>query len=124
VLVTDNGGEHWTRRLDGREAAQLVLEAAKADGDKRTIRAAKWLVSGGPDKPLLDLLVIDPPRDVVVLIFTNLILLPVLLSYAGVSARAAARSQPAHGNRRFGAIPRKPVLVRSSIFNIEGIGCN
>jgi photosystem II stability/assembly factor-like uncharacterized protein len=66
VLATDDGGEHWARRLDGRRAAQLALEAAQAGGDKRAIRAAKWLVSDGPDKPLLDLLVIDPLQVVVV----------------------------------------------------------
>jgi photosystem II stability/assembly factor-like uncharacterized protein len=66
VLATDDGGEHWTRRLDGRHAARLALEAAQASGDKQAIRAAKLLLADGPDKPLLDLLVIDPQQVVVV----------------------------------------------------------
>jgi photosystem II stability/assembly factor-like uncharacterized protein len=66
VLATDDGGEHWRRRLDGRRGAQLALEAAEASGHKRAIRAAKLLVADGPDKPLLDLLVINPRRVLVV----------------------------------------------------------
>ena len=38
-----------------------------------------------------------------VLIFTNLVLLPILLSYTGVSARAAARSLQADSGERRGA---------------------
>lgn len=66
VLATDDSGEHWTRRLDGRRAAELALEAAQAGSDKGALRAAKWLVADGPDKPLLDLLVVDPRQVVVV----------------------------------------------------------
>lgn len=62
VLVTADGGKAWTRRLDGRRAAQIVLEAARATGDAKAIQDAERLQADGPDKPLLDLLVIDARR--------------------------------------------------------------
>lgn len=65
VLATQDGGSRWTRQLDGRRAAQIVLEAARASGDAKRIAEAERLVADGPDKPLLDL-VIDPKRVLVV----------------------------------------------------------
>jgi len=66
VLATDDGGEHWVRRLDGRTAAQRALEDAKAGGDERALKDAEQLVTDGPDKPLLDLVVFDAQRLLVV----------------------------------------------------------
>jgi len=66
VLVTADGGETWERRLDGRQAAQLALAAAKASGDVAGLRDAERLVTDGPDKPLLDVQVQDPQHAVVV----------------------------------------------------------
>jgi len=66
VLATDDGGQHWARQLDGRRAAQLVLDAAKAAGDAKATREAERLVADGPDKPWLDLLVFDARRLLVV----------------------------------------------------------
>jgi len=66
VLGTDDGGERWTRRLDGRRAAQIVLDAARAGGDARAVQDAERLVADGPDKPLLDLLLRGGPRLLVV----------------------------------------------------------
>jgi photosystem II stability/assembly factor-like uncharacterized protein len=66
VLTTDDGGRTWTRRLDGRALAQQSLKAAKATGDATAIRNAERLVADGPDKPLLDVLVQDARRYVVV----------------------------------------------------------
>ena len=59
VLASEDGGKTWARRLDGRRAAQLVLDAARVGGDAKAIQEAERLVADGPDKPLLDLLVID-----------------------------------------------------------------
>ena len=54
------------------------------------------------DIPVIQELALTASIGVAVLIFTNLLLLPVLLSYTGVSA-AAARAQPARGARGDGA---------------------
>lgn len=51
VLHTEDAGEHWTLQLDGVQAAQLVLQAAKSENARNKARA---LVDDGPDKPLLD----------------------------------------------------------------------
>lgn len=66
VLASDDGGERWTRQLDGRRAAQIVLDAARAGGDARALQDAERLVADGPDKPLLDLLLLGGPRLLVV----------------------------------------------------------
>lgn len=62
VLATVDGGKTWARRLDGRQVAQLVLDSAQAAGDAKAIQEAERLLADGPDKPLLDLLVIDAQR--------------------------------------------------------------
>ena len=66
VLATEDAGTTWTRRLDGRRVAQIVLEAARASGDAKAIQDAERLQADGPDKPLLDLLVLDAQRLLVV----------------------------------------------------------
>lgn len=66
VLATSNGGETWTRVLDGRQAAQVSLAAAKANGNATALHDAERLVADGPDKPLLDLLVLDARRVIVI----------------------------------------------------------
>lgn len=66
VLSTADGGESWTRRLDGRAAAQLALSAAQESGNARAVVEAERLVADGPDKPLLDVLVQDAQHAVVV----------------------------------------------------------
>lgn len=62
ILSTEDGGEHWTRRLDGRHAAQLVRAAATETGDAKAIADAERLVAEGADKPLFDLLQIGADR--------------------------------------------------------------
>lgn len=59
VLATEDGGKTWVRRLDGRRIAQIALDAARASGDATALRDAERLQADGPDKPLLDLLVMD-----------------------------------------------------------------
>lgn len=63
VLSTGDGGQTWTKRLDGRRAADQVLAAA--DTPERQ-RDAERLVAEGADKPLLDVLVWDDQRWLVV----------------------------------------------------------
>lgn len=62
VLATQDAGKSWRRQLDGRQLAQLVLDAALAGGDAKAIQDGERLKTDGPDKPLLDLLVIDQHR--------------------------------------------------------------
>jgi photosystem II stability/assembly factor-like uncharacterized protein len=57
VLVSRDGGASWTRQLDGRRAAQIAVDAARETGDARLIADAERLVTDGPDKPFLDLVV-------------------------------------------------------------------
>jgi len=61
VLETGDGGASWTRRLDGAQAAELALIAARAqvagrdasEKDQVLLEDAQRLVAEGPDKPLL-----------------------------------------------------------------------
>ncbi|AVR87125.1 WD40/YVTN/BNR-like repeat-containing protein [Thauera aromatica] len=66
VLTTSDGGQAWERRLDGRQIARMALEAAQKADAARAVREAEQLVADGPDKPLLDVLVFDHQRAVVV----------------------------------------------------------
>jgi len=73
VLHTENGGQTWTRQLDGWMAAQLASAAIKARfGGKTTPEAksqlenATRLVHEGPDKPFLDLEFEDEQKGIVV----------------------------------------------------------
>ncbi|MNF24280.1 Ycf48-like protein [compost metagenome] len=61
ILATSDGGRAWQKQLDGISAAQLLLEAARAnqDADPRQLAYAERMVSEGADKPFLDLLVQD-----------------------------------------------------------------
>lgn len=64
ILHSADGGETWSKQLDGVRAAQLVLAAAQgasaetgvanAGAAARRLREAERLVADGPDKPLLD----------------------------------------------------------------------
>jgi photosystem II stability/assembly factor-like uncharacterized protein len=62
VLTTDDGGQNWRRRLEGTQAARIVLQQAQNGGDAATLREAQRLVADGADKPLLDLYVFDAKR--------------------------------------------------------------
>jgi len=66
VLSTADGGEHWHKRLDGHQAAQLVLQEARARGAAAALSAADRLVADGADKPLLDLHFFDAMHGLVV----------------------------------------------------------
>jgi photosystem II stability/assembly factor-like uncharacterized protein len=66
VLGTSDGGQSWKRLLDGRQLAQVMRAAAKASGDAAALKSAERLVTDGPDKPLLDLVVFDARRVLVV----------------------------------------------------------
>ncbi|MCI0995070.1 BNR domain-containing protein [Pseudomonas sp. ICMP22404] len=74
VLATRDGGEHWTLQLDGARAAQLELEAAKADQATAAnpddallrVQSAERLVAEGADKPFLALEFIDAQHGLIV----------------------------------------------------------
>lgn len=56
VLVTSDAGASWVVRLDGRKLAQIALQTAATDLEKQD---AERLVSDGPDKPFLDIVLWD-----------------------------------------------------------------
>jgi photosystem II stability/assembly factor-like uncharacterized protein len=74
ILATRDGGESWQLQLDGRQAAQLELEAAQRDLDgaadldaaEARLQAAERLKEEGPDKPLLALAFTDARHGLVV----------------------------------------------------------
>jgi photosystem II stability/assembly factor-like uncharacterized protein len=62
VLHTADGGQSWSRQLDGAQAARLQLAAAQAGAGREDtaltrnrLARAEQLVKDGPDKPFLDL---------------------------------------------------------------------
>lgn len=66
VLATADRGETWKLVLDGRRIAQAALAHARSRGDDKAVKDAEQLVADGPDKPLLDVLLIDERRAWVV----------------------------------------------------------
>jgi photosystem II stability/assembly factor-like uncharacterized protein len=66
VLATTDRGETWKLVLDGRRIAQSALERARNSGDARAVKDAELMVADGPDKPLLDVLMLDERRAWVV----------------------------------------------------------
>jgi photosystem II stability/assembly factor-like uncharacterized protein len=74
VLASEDGGEHWRKLFDGRSAAQLMLDDAKAaaaaepTSEFRTarVREAQHLLQDGPDKPFLDVRFTDPQHGLIV----------------------------------------------------------
>lgn len=73
VLHSSDGGRSWKLQLDGRQAAQTVLEAAQkrfeqepnALNEKR-VSSARSLLEDGPDKPFLGVHFIDATHGIVV----------------------------------------------------------
>ncbi len=66
VLASADGGLTWARRLEGRQAAQLALDAARADGDPKAVKQAERLVADGADKPFLDVHFSDANHGIVI----------------------------------------------------------
>lgn len=74
VLHSVDGGETWTRQLDGVTAAQLVQKAAKQQAEQapndpavtKRLAAAERLVADGPDKPFFDVHFADEKTGYVV----------------------------------------------------------
>jgi len=66
VLVTEDGGRRWECRLDGRRIAELLLADARTRQDGAAQKVAEQLRADGPDKPLLDVLMLGPGRALVV----------------------------------------------------------
>jgi photosystem II stability/assembly factor-like uncharacterized protein len=61
VLATEDGGEHWAKQLDGRQAAELLaahFDKLAAAGDAQAVRLRKEVArnyESGPEMPVLDL---------------------------------------------------------------------
>ena len=74
VLHSADGGQSWSRQLDGREAAALELAAAQVaanamaddQGAQRRLASAQRLVADGADKPFLALSFSDARHGLVV----------------------------------------------------------
>lgn len=72
VLHTRDGGDSWSVQLDGRQAAERVLEEAQTaeasglPGAERLVRDARRMVEDGPDKPFLGAAFVDERRGFVV----------------------------------------------------------
>jgi photosystem II stability/assembly factor-like uncharacterized protein len=66
ILKTDDGGEHWTRQLDGVAAAERMVAAAAASTDERGKKLAARFAEDGPDKPFFDIDFADVQRGVAV----------------------------------------------------------
>lgn len=66
VLTSDDSGDNWSLSLDGKQIAELTLQTAKASADEELIAYAQRMITDGPDKPLLDLLVVDRDNVLVV----------------------------------------------------------
>ncbi|WP_437882943.1 WD40/YVTN/BNR-like repeat-containing protein [Pseudomonas sp. LRF_L74] len=66
ILHSADGGERWTLQMDGRQAAQRMLELARERQVAGEVRAAEYLVQDGPDKPFLSVAFADSRRGYVV----------------------------------------------------------
>ncbi|MFJ3681340.1 WD40/YVTN/BNR-like repeat-containing protein [Pseudomonas sp. NPDC090208] len=75
LLHTQDGGETWSKTLDGVALAQLLLSTAQAgqkaaQGDEdegaRQVKAAQLMVSDGPDKPFFDVYFSDKNNGYIV----------------------------------------------------------
>jgi photosystem II stability/assembly factor-like uncharacterized protein len=66
VLATSDAGQTWTKQLDGRQAAQLMLKDAQAAGDARAQADAERMVADGADKPFLDAHFFDAQHGLVI----------------------------------------------------------
>src|SRR5450830_711745 len=70
VLSTDNGGQSWQQRLNGRQIAQALLDEARVAQQTRPqpglLAQAERLVQDGADKPLLDVALLSPRRALAV----------------------------------------------------------
>ncbi|MDD0838878.1 YCF48-related protein [Curvibacter sp. HBC61] len=66
VLSTQDGGQSWQQRLNGRQMAQALLSEARARQHAGAIAQAERLVQDGADKPLLDVAWVAPQRVLVV----------------------------------------------------------
>ncbi|MCW2249264.1 photosystem II stability/assembly factor-like uncharacterized protein [Azospirillum fermentarium] len=66
VLATGDGGETWTKQLDGVMAAAIERTAAADEGSPRRLAEADRLVRDGADKPFLAVHAMDEQTVLVV----------------------------------------------------------
>jgi photosystem II stability/assembly factor-like uncharacterized protein len=60
ILHTEDGGQTWTKQLDGQQAAAAVGATASSLSDEKAQRNAKRFAEDGPDKPFFDIDFTDP----------------------------------------------------------------
>jgi photosystem II stability/assembly factor-like uncharacterized protein len=66
ILATSDGGEHWSKQLDGAGVVRLARQEAAAGGDARLAREAARLAADGADKPFLAVHFSSPKRGIAV----------------------------------------------------------
>jgi len=67
LLKSADGGENWSKLLDGKAVAALVLEAASGAGADPAFREeAERLMADGPDKPFLNIQFFDKDFGLIV----------------------------------------------------------
>lgn len=66
ILHSRDGGEHWARQLDGRQALQAMQQAAAASPDAALRQRVERQLQDGPDKPFLALHFSDARRGLAV----------------------------------------------------------
>ena len=66
VLTTADAGNTWGVRLDGKQAARIVADAAQSAGDAAMVRVAEQLKADGADKPFFDVVLFDRGQMLVV----------------------------------------------------------
>ncbi|WP_229211661.1 MULTISPECIES: YCF48-related protein [unclassified Duganella] len=68
LLRTRDGGKNWSKQLDGKQAAALMLAAVKADSrsGRQALADAERLVAEGANKPWLDLHFFDARHGLLV----------------------------------------------------------
>jgi photosystem II stability/assembly factor-like uncharacterized protein len=60
VLSSTDGGEHWVKQLDGKQAAALEINAARAEGGSpQRLANADRFEHDGPDKPFFGIYFLD-----------------------------------------------------------------
>lgn len=53
ILRTQDGGSHWVKQLDGRQALTLMQQSAAQSGDPDFQQRTERQIQDGPDKPFL-----------------------------------------------------------------------
>ena len=66
ILATEDGGEHWQKQLDGRQAGRIMADFYRNGADRQLADEAEQIVADGADKPFLDVWFADETTGYVV----------------------------------------------------------